>query len=85
LFDDGGTGNALVLTEIAAVIDRRGDHLAAMIDATASVRARPGWSVAIAVVVGILAAVRANSWIDQVAMTLALLGVAFRIFGSHCC
>ena len=37
-------------------------------------------SVAIAVVVGILAAVRANSWLDQVAMTLALLGVALPNF-----
>jgi peptide/nickel transport system permease protein len=37
-------------------------------------------SVAIAVVIGIFAAVRANSWLDQVAMTLALLGVALPNF-----
>jgi peptide/nickel transport system permease protein len=37
-------------------------------------------SVAIAVGVGILAAARANSWLDQVAMTLALLGVALPNF-----
>jgi peptide/nickel transport system permease protein len=37
-------------------------------------------SFVVAVATGILAAVRANSWIDQLAMTLALLGVALPNF-----
>jgi peptide/nickel transport system permease protein len=37
-------------------------------------------SVVVAVAMGLLAAVRANSWLDQLVMTLALLGVALPNF-----